>query len=291
MSVRTASKAGTWYSANPESLAREIDGYLNMAGAVSGEIPVAALVPHAGLAFSGPTAARVYAQIAATCPSVSCFVVFGAVHTMRLDRPAVWARGAWETPLGEIAVDEELAARLIDSGAAVADDRPHIGDNAIELQTPFLKHCFPQAKIVPVASPPASTSLETGVKLAEIIEDATNPVVVLGSTDLTHYGTGYGFSPSGEGHAAHEWSKQNDRRLLDRVTAMDAESVLPIAAQDRSACGAGAVAATVAYARARGCSQGILLEHTTSYEVMPDGQPSHFVGYGAVLFPAQADAG
>ena len=68
-------------------------------------------------------------------------------------KPAIWAAGAWETPLGALAVDEDLAQELIRAGAGAEGEAPHLGDNAIELQTPFLRHCFPNARIVPIATP------------------------------------------------------------------------------------------------------------------------------------------
>ena len=72
------------------------------------------------------------------------------------------------------------------------------------------------------------------------------------------------------------------------MAALKAEDIVPTALRDHSACGAGAAAAGVAFARAAGCSGGSILEQTTSYEVLPQGRPDSFVGYGAVIFPAGA---
>ncbi len=285
-SIRRAEKAGAWYNAQPDALQKELEGYLAAVDTSAATPLLAGVVPHAGLAFSGPTAARVYAWIRAAQPDVDTFLVFGAVHTMHLSRPAVWAAGAWETPLGPIEVDEDLATKLVKAGVGNEEDRPHQGDNAIELQTPFLRHCFPQAKIVPVAMPPAPLAVDAGVAAREVIARADAKVVALGSTDLTHYGSPFGLTPAGAGQKALDWGKENDRRLLERMEAMEAEAIVPTAERDRSACGAGAVAATVAYARVGGCARGIVLEHITSHDVMPDGEASHFVGYGAVVFPA-----
>ncbi len=286
MSVRSATKAGAWYSLDPEALRRELNGHLGTVPEEGEARVLAAIVPHAGLAFSGPTAARVYAWVRRVQPAVDTFLVFGAVHTMHLSRPAVWAKGAWDTPLGEIPIDEALASRLVEAGVAEADEAPHRGDNAIELQTPFLKHCFPEAKLVPIATPALPAALAAGEKAWEVVQEQSGTVVVLGSTDLTHYGHSFGMVPAGEGPEAVAWSKENDRRFLDEVLNLNVEEILPVAARDRSACGAGAVAATASYARKGGCQGGVLLEHTTSHDVMPSGKASHFVGYGAVMFPA-----
>ncbi len=284
--IRPAEKAGAWYSANPEGLRRELDQHLERAD-IDRAVPcVAGIVPHAGLAFSGPSAARVYAWMAGANPDIRTFLVFGAVHTMHLSRPAIWARGAWDTPLGQIAVDRELAAALIAAGVGEENESPHFGDNAIELQTPFLRHCFPKAEIVAIATPANSQAADTGTATWEIARKTGHKIMVLGSTDLTHYGAAFGLTPAGFGDPATTWCRQNDEKLLRLMADMRAEEIVPAAARDHSACGAGAVAATVAFARAAGCAQGLLLEHTTSYEVMPDGEARHFVGYGAMVFPA-----
>jgi len=283
--VRPAEKAGAWYAASPGALRGELDRYLAAVDVSAAQSISAAIVPHAGLAFSGPTAARVYAWLQQAEPEVETFIIFGAVHTMRLPRPAIWPAGTWETPLGPLAVDDRLAAKLVDAGVGTADERPHYGDNAIELQAPFLRHCFPRARIVPVATPADAVAVEAGVTTWDVVRRLGVRAVVLGSTDLTHYGRSFGLTPAGCGHKALRWGRENDTRLLDLMVALNAEAIVPTAERDRSACGAGAAAATVAYARAAGCRQGVLLEHTTSHDVMPDGEASHFVGYGAVVFP------
>ncbi len=286
MPSRPAAKAGSWYSANPATLTHELARYL-AAAETSGAAPArAAVVPHAGLAFSGPNAARVYAWLQAANPEVETFVIFGAVHTTTLTRPAVWTSGVWQTPLGDIQVDEELAAAFVKAGVGEDDATPHYDDNAIELQTPFLRHCFPAAKLVAVATPPAAGAVEAGTAAWEICARAGRRVIALGSTDLTHYGRSFAFTPAGVGEKALAWAKANDRQLLDLMAKLAAEEVVPAAKQAHSACGAGAAAATVAFARAAGCREGKLLGHTTSHEVRPEGEAAHFVGYGAMVFLA-----
>jgi AmmeMemoRadiSam system protein B len=68
---------------------------------------------------------------------------------------------------------------------------------------------------------------------------------------------------------------------------MSADRIVEQSECDRSACGAGAMAATVAYCRGLSTTRGILLQYTTSHDVMPDRRMSSFVGYGAILFPKE----
>lgn len=282
MTVRAADKAGSWYPAAPERLAADLDAYL-APGPV--EVPpgtvAAAIVPHAGLAYSGPTAGKSFAALQRNAPET--LLLFGAVHTMPLERPAIWMDGAWETPLGPVPVDTELAKALCEAGVGEPNPAPHQGDNALELQMPFVRHCFPEARIVPIAVPPEFGIEACGAQAWEVVQVADRQVAVVGSTDLTHYGVSFAFTPQGTGPKALAWAKENDQRFLDLMLAGNAEAMVKQAIAEHSACGAGAAAATVAYARAAG-ARGVLLEHTTSHDAMPNGEALHFVGYASLVF-------
>ncbi|GHV18956.1 hypothetical protein AGMMS49959_02280 [Planctomycetales bacterium] len=282
---RRAEKAGSWYPDDAAELGAVIDHFLATAGDYSGAPVVAGVVPHAGLRFSGATAAKTFAALRPTNPAT--IVIFGAVHTQNLRIPALWTAGEWDSPLGRATVDAPLAAKLLAAGWGEDNPQPHYGDNAIELQIPFIRRVFPHAKILPVAVPPSAAAADWGARFAAFAhnENLTADLAVIASTDLTHYGRPYGLTPV-VGAAALEWSKKNDRRLLASVQNFAAEKIVPLAAADASACGAGALAAATAYARALGATPAELLAHTTSYEVQPDGEPSMFVGYAALIWRA-----
>ncbi len=298
MRRRSAEKAGSWYPSQSSVLRDELKSYLSEA-AVSEKpdlcgTPRGVIVPHAGLSFSGPTAACAYRWLSEKAQDTTTFILFGAVHTMNIPVPCVWTRGAWQTPLGDLAVDEDLADELVRAGVGIDQPAPHLGDNAIELQTPFLAYLFPQAKIVPIAVPPIADAVQLGASVWQVVQEFSKAqaeagekarqTVAIGSTDLTHYGQAYGFAPAGSGAGALEWAKENDERLLELIVKMDAASVIPTARKDRSACGAGAVAATVSFARAAGCRKGVVLDYSSSFDRHPEPNPQLFVGYAAVGF-------
>ena len=122
--------------------------------------------------------------------------------------------------------------------------------------------------------------------VARVVNDSGTDAVVVGSTDLTHYGTDlYRWAPRGIGEQAHEWSKQNDRRFIEKVLAMADDQLVDESQQRHNACGGSAVAATVAATAALGARKGHLLLHKTSYETRPSGgTPTDFVGYAAIVF-------
>ncbi len=253
--------------------------------------PVAGVVPHAGWSYSGGTAARVFRNLAdkrglGDGAGVS-FVLLGAVHAGHVRRPAVYPAGAWRVPGGTVRVDDALAAALVAGaeGLVGASTDAHAGEHSIEVQVPLLHELLPAARIVPLAVPPTRDAVAVGRAVGTVAQgwpDGT--VIVVGTTDLTHYGPHYGFVPAGEGPAAQAWMEANDRRIIERATALDAPGVLEEAATHRNACGAGALAATIAAARAMGAREGVLVEYTTSHAVRPDEEFSMAVGYAGLLF-------
>jgi AmmeMemoRadiSam system protein B len=278
--------AGMFYPAQRERCEAEVACLLHQARKAAPEGRFfAGLVPHAGWTYSGPTAAKTFAALAQS-GAPATLVLFGAVHSWGVNRASLFPRGSWGTPLGDLEVDQPLAEEILRQANQEISDNPgaHLEEHSIEVQLPFVKHLFPEARIVPLMVPPVRHPAGVGEIVARAVQPRREEVFLLGSTDLTHYGPRYGFAPRGTGPAALAWAKENDRKLLDAVVQLRAEEVVGLAASDYSACGAGAVAATVAAARALGATRGVLVEHTTSYDAQPMGSPSDFVGYAAVVF-------
>ncbi|MFC1634732.1 AmmeMemoRadiSam system protein B [Planctomycetota bacterium] len=253
------------------------------------ETIVAGIVPHAGWTFSGSVAALVFAAIRQQHEKVHTFVLFGAAHSYLGRSPALCDRGVWETPLGNAAIDEELADILLKKGAAISDGNAHRPEHSIEVQLPFIQYFFAGAKILPILVPPTEKAIALGTQVGEIIaEEDRKKIICLGSTDLTHYGPRYGFTPQGTGEKALAWAKDvNDKKFIDSALELDAASVLTSAAENGNACGPGATAATVAAAKVLGCQSGLLLAHTTSNEIMLEKTGStsaDSVGYAAIIF-------
>jgi len=247
---------------------------------------VAGLVPHAGWAFSGPVAAKVFAAMKAQ-GAPETFVILSAMHRWGASRPAVYARGRWVTPLGEVEVDEELAAAILETGAGLLVESPeaHSGEHSAEVQVPFIQYLFPEAKILPILVPPEEDAARTGELIGRVVEAAQRRAAIIGTTDLTHYGASYyGFAPAGTGQQALEWVRANDERVINLILSMQAEEIVDEAAAHHNACGGGAIAGTVAAARTMGVDKGHLLEYTTSHHVMPRGPATDFVGYAAIVF-------
>lgn len=286
MPVRQPAVAGRFYPADRARCVREIERCLPESPP-SGlpERIVGGVVPHAGWAFSGPTAAKVFSSIASQF-TPDTIVLLSAMHARGASQPALYGSGAWRTPLGEVPVDEALARALLTNDETFID-RPaaHAGEHSAEVQVPFIQYLFPKARILPIMMSPDQEAVSAGKALGQTIASAEQHVVVVGTSDLTHYGPSfYGFAPAGTGQDALDWVRDNDRRVIDLMLELKARKIVPEATAHHNACGGGAIAATVAAARKLGAEQGVLLEYTTSYDVRPQGIPSDFVGYAAVVF-------
>ncbi|HIQ01456.1 MAG TPA: AmmeMemoRadiSam system protein B [Anaerolineales bacterium] len=287
MRVRRPVVAGQFYPADRAGCVRMIEECLpqRLPDGLPERI-VAGVVPHAGWVYSGPTAAKVFAAIRSHS-TPDTFVLLSAMHRWGAARPAVYTGEAWATPLGEAEVDADLAQAVLDEGAGLLVDAPeaHAGEHSAEVQVPFIQHLFPGARLLPILVPPDEQAVAAGEVIAQTIAGAGKNVVVVGTTDLTHYGAMYyGFAPAGTGERALEWARANDEQVINLMLEMQAEKIVPETAAHHNACGGGAIAATVAAARTLGAQKGVLLEYTTSHHVRGHGPATDFVGYAAVVF-------
>jgi AmmeMemoRadiSam system protein B len=291
MQTRKSIVAGQFYPGQHDACIDEINDFID---AITFDEPlpekiVAGIVPHAGWTFSGGLAAMVFTAVRQQHEKVHTFVIFGAAHGYYGPAPAVYDRGFWETPLGVVPVDEELADEVLKTGPCRSNCSAHQNEHSIEVQIPFIQYLFAGAKILPVLVPPTEQAISLGENVGEILsQDKSKKVVCIGSTDLTHYGPRYGFTPMGVGSDALEWADSvNDKKFIDSALKLEPQPLLAGAVENCNACGPGAAAATIAAAKKLGSKKGILLAHTNSNEVMLDKmgtKSADSVGYAAIIF-------
>lgn len=252
-----------------------------------------AVVPHAGWVCSAMIAGKSIDALARSAgpESPEVVVVFGAVHTpVEIDFAALDAHLAWSVPGGDTPLATDLSDRLTTGGGmglfAVAEGL-HRHEHAIEVELPLIQVAWPGSLLLPIEVPAIDDAVEIGRRVASGVEASGRRAVYLASSDLTHYGPSYGFAPAGVGPAGLEWAKANDRRLLDRVTDLAAEQIVPEARVHANACGAGAIAAMLAACRDRGATTARVLRHANSYETCGGAaagqRPTDAVGYASVV--------
>jgi len=284
--VRPARFAGLFYPQDRDTCGRLADCLLDCEAPSS---TIGGLVPHAGWRYSGPTAGRTVRAIGGSDPET--IIVFGAVHVPNPYAAAVYPSGEWETPLGRIKVDDELARAIARHSAIEADPRVHEDEHSIEVELPLLQRCLAGVRFLPVMVRPCDHAAKIGQICAQEALSLGRRVVILASTDLTHYGPRFGFEPAGRGEPGIRWAKEvNDRRFIDLVAKLDESGVVPEALRNQNACGAGAVAAAISAAKVLSAVDYKEIEHTSSAERegFPSIPVSDSVGYHSGIFVKSA---
>jgi len=299
-STRRPAVAGRFYPADEAQCTSAAKQFVraNLSTALNGNWR-GAIVPHAGWMFSGAIAGEAIgtlkaARDAAKRADPQVVVVFGAVHTpIRLDRAAMDAHQSWSVPGGSSGVFAELTERLEadESQMFGVDARFHEREHAVEVELPLIQRAWPDALLMPIEVPLIDEAAAIGRRVARLIDVMNVDAVYLASSDLTHYGPDFRFVPAGVGDAALQWAKDNDRRLLDVVSAMAVESVVPEVRDRANACGGGAIAAMLAACQEQNVSGAAgdvtILRHQTSDEVLqrvaPNERSDNAVGYAAVV--------
>jgi AmmeMemoRadiSam system protein B len=285
-----------WYPRD----AKTIEEYLKDAVAERTGNARAVIAPHAGWFFSGKIAATAFSALDRSMNDKSMegeagTVVIAGGH-LPAGYPALFAEeDAAATPLGDMPIDGELRSVVLrefeKAGIRCAADS--YTDNTVETLLPMAKRFFPSARLLWLRLGADARAADAGTLIARAAEALNRRTVLVGSTDLTHYGPDYGFCPKGLGEQAVEWVKNvNDRRFIEAVVSGDARAVLERAQNERSACSAGAVLCAMAFSSRAACppkgagggQPARLLACTTSADAASShgGADSSFVGYAAI---------
>jgi AmmeMemoRadiSam system protein B len=279
--------AGTFYPAEPDRLAKLVETLL--AGAAKVPRPdaldpsavVGALVPHAGLVFSGAVAALSWRLAGEIAPST--IVLAGTDHQAWAAGVGVWTGGPWRTPLGDVSVDRELGRRIVGLGSPFeADDDAHLAEHSIEVQLPLLIRACPGAQIVPLAvSPRLEGHAEAGALLGRMLAElraAGERILIVASSDFAHY------PPA-------RVCEEVDDRLLGPLLALDEAALGKL---DRALdgmnlpglvcgmCGIDPARFVLSAVAEMGATRGLLLGKATSADA--GGDPRRTVGYAAAAF-------
>ena len=188
--VKEADLAGSWYPASKAQLESQLKSYLDSANPekIDGKI-LAIIVPHAGYVYSGPVAA--YGYKAVEGKRIKTVIVLGFSHRKYFDGISVYGGISWKTPLGEIAVDTDMAEKIILSNPRFRFQKElFVDENSVEMQVPFIQMALndSEIKIVPIAFGSQNYSYAQALAkvIADIVKDRSDCLIVA-STDLSHY--------------------------------------------------------------------------------------------------------
>lgn len=277
--VHRCSGAGKWFPADPDELAKMVDAFLAQVEGVEGGQPIAIIVPHAGYVFSGQVAACAYKQVEGVDYEV--IVIIGDTHSGAGSAEiAVYSAGTFETPLGSVPVDGEVAQAIVAADEHIAfDPEAFDHEHPIENQLPFLQRVCKGFSIVPIVF--RESSLENAQTLSDVLIKvlAGKKTLIVASTDLSHY-------------PPYEDALEVDAATLAAIEAMDPQRLLDTADEYMAKgipnlvtcfCSRGAVLTAMLTAPELGADQVKVLKYVNSGDT-PFGSRDKVVGYGAVMF-------
>jgi AmmeMemoRadiSam system protein B len=252
MPLRRAAVAGSWYPGDAPSLAAEVERHLHAVPPAELPGPLLALIsPHAGLTYSGPVAAYGYAFLRGTSGLTA--VLVGPSHRASFDGVSVFAHGAFETPLGALAVDEVAARALVDAHPRIRDfATPHREEHSLEMQLPFLQHLVRGLRVVPVLMGRQTREDVDALAgaLAQVLPG--RDAFMVASSDLSHY------------HPAPV-AQAMDSEVLADIARFDPESLMDrLETEPGHACGGGPMVAVMKAARALGAERAIVMRYGDS---------------------------
>jgi len=263
--LRQPAVANQFYPADPRSLRKELEG---MVTAVSQPEQVIGIIsPHAGYIYSGAVAGAVFGAI--SIPRT--VVILGPNHHGLGAAAALYPSGAWITPLGHVPIESRLAALVLQHAPMVKEDTAaHLHEHSLEVQVPFLQYLQPELAIVPICIGfgDFTSARLLGEGLARAIREYTEPVLIVASSDMTHY-------------ESADAAKEKDTLALDRALALDPEGLLAVCRSRRiTMCGVVPSAVMLVASRALGASHARLVRYANSGDVSGDNR--QVVGYAGV---------
>jgi MEMO1 family protein len=266
--LRLPAVAGRFYPANPEELTALARKYALPQPDAKPQPVKACLVPHAGYMFSGHVAGAVFARIVLP----QRIVILGVRHFPRGESLAINTSGAWRTPLGDAAIDEVLAAALLQECPILREDRvAHAAEHSLEVQLPFLQALSPAFSFVPIALGTVRFDdlVAVGEALARVL--AANPeVLLLTTSDLNHY----------ENDAT---TRLKDKKAIDQILAQNPRGLYDVCRnEDVSMCGLGPAVAMLTALRVLAARHAELVRYATSADV--SGDTTSVVGYAGFIF-------
>ena len=264
--TRQPAVAGKFYSAQREALIQDVKTHIELSASKCSALGI--VVPHAGFKYSGDVAGAVYSRI--KIPDT--VILIGPNHTGEGEAVAVMTTGSWSMPMGDIAIDQELAAAICEhTNLAKPDSFAHRFEHSLETQLPFLQFFKKEFQIVPICL--KSLKISACKVLSEGITRAINrlgrPVLIIASSDMTHY-------------ESHNTAETKDRKAIACIINRDAAELYNTVRSEKiSMCGVNPVTVMLLCTEKLGAKEAELVKYRTSGEV--SGNMQKVVGYAGMI--------
>jgi AmmeMemoRadiSam system protein B len=266
--IRHPAVAGRFYPGEPATLRAEVQSYISQTVHQKAVHAVGCIVPHAGYVYSGHVAGAVFREL--EVPELC--VVICPNHTGMGRALAIMSNGAWETPLGQVPIDSEFAATLMQRCPLLQEDSSaHRSEHAIEVELPFLQMRQPHVKFVPIALGTRDFEVlhQLGEAVADTVAAQDAPVLLVASSDMNHY----------EPDAI---TRVKDERAIAPILELDARALYDVVLLEHiSMCGFGPAVTMLIAARQLGATSAELVKYATSGDI--SGERDMVVGYAGVI--------
>jgi len=268
--LRRPAVAGRFYPDDPDELRTEARGYLSQG--LSTNLPavraLGCIAPHAGYIYSGHVAGAVFAR---TEVPERC-IVLCPNHTGMGSALAIMSEGGWQTPLGKVPIDSNLALALKERFPALEEDSAaHRAEHAAEVELPFLLLRQLQLKFVPIALGTRNFEIldQLGKAVASVIAAQSYPILIVASSDMNHY-------------ESDTVTRVKDHQAIERILTIDPRGLFDVVTQqDISMCGFGPAVAMLTAVRELGAKSAELVKYATSGDI--SGDRNMVVGYAGVV--------
>ena len=278
--LRPSAIAGRWYPGSAATLRRDIESYFERSPRESWPGRILGLVaPHAGYAYSGPTAAKAFAQVRGA--PFTRVILLGPLHRpvqgSALGPFMIPVEDAYRTPLGDVFLDRDFIDRL--NGRITLTRVKGDEEHALEIELPFLQVALDRFRLVPIMlgehishTHVAGRASRLSEALVELIDEET---LLVSSTDLSHMDN-------------YADVISTDRRLVDLLDAFDLDGLRTALQTERvQACGATGLFVLLETCRRLGAKGAKVLQYTSSGDVTGDKRPGAYtVGYLAAVIHA-----
>ena len=275
--VRSPAVAGSFYPASPKVLSAQVEKFIDDAELTEADGELIGLIaPHAGYVYSGHVAGYAYKQLMGH--SFDTVVLVGLSHRNPIGTAAIYARGAFRTPLGDIQIDEDLASEIMRLNSDILDlPSAHANEHSLEVQLPFLQYLLPDFRIVTILL--QDDSPENVIPLSHAVAEAIadRSCLLIGSTDLCHY-------------PVYEEARRSDQIIIEAIGHFDPDYLRkqmdgymqrqPVQNLHCMMCSTGAIYTTMSAAKALGGNRIEVLKAANSGDV-PIGGRDQVVGYMA----------
>ncbi len=268
--IRKPAVCGIFYSDSPEELKEKINNLLNKVEReeLKGEL-IGLIVPHAGYDYSGEIAAYAYKQLEGK--NFDTVILIGESHYHRFPGASIGNYQSYQTPLGEVEVDNNLAINIIKYEDTVKFyPQVHQREHSLEVQLPFLQTLLKDFKIVPIILGERSSKLSSKIVQAimQEIKGREEKILFIASTDLSH------FYP-------YQTALQLDNLTIKAIEKLDSDSFHQgLSYSNYYLCGGAAVGTLLKIAENLQANQVKLLKYANSGDITRD--KSQVVGYAAL---------